>query len=73
MSTKSDHAAYSGTPGDWVEVRSPRDHSLWRGEILEVLDSGAHFRYRVRWNEEYESLLLPTDCVIVHRSYHHAA
>ncbi len=55
-------------PGDWVELRGLPGQRPWRGEIVEVLGSGDQIRYRVRWDEEYESLLMASDRVIVHRS-----
>jgi hypothetical protein len=47
-------------PGDELVVESltlgipPRE-----GEILEVLDSGEHTHYRVRWDDGHESVFFP--------------
>ena len=57
-------------PGDWVEVDGTQDANPRRGEILEVLGSGHHTHFRVRWDEEHESLLYPAPegGLIVHTS-----
>jgi hypothetical protein len=53
--------------GDWIEVAGAREGSPRRGEILEVLGAGHHTHFRVRWDEEHESLFYPgTDHFIVH-------
>lgn len=47
-------------PGDWVVVHA---HALGErardGLILEVLGTPGHERYRVRWDEEHETLHFP--------------
>jgi hypothetical protein len=47
-------------PGDWVVVHA---HALGEpareGLILEVLGTPGHERYRVRWDEEHESIFYP--------------
>ena len=43
-------------PGDWLEVNGIPGYPPRRGEILEVLGSPGHPHYRVRWDEEHESL-----------------
>ena len=53
--------------GDWIEVDGTRGASPRRGVILEVLGSGPHERFRVRWDEQHESLFFPTEGVhVVH-------
>jgi hypothetical protein len=47
-------------PGDWVVVHAhalgePERHGL----ILEVIGGPGHGRYRVRWDEEHESIFYP--------------
>ena len=52
-----DHVEVDGLPG-----RPPR-----RGSILEVLGEAQHLHFRVRWEDEHESLLYPTEgATIVH-------
>ena len=51
--------------GDWVEARGLPGQSSRRGEILEVMGQGDHEHYRVRWDERHESILYPSDGVIV--------
>ncbi len=60
--------AHSPRGGDWIEVAGAREGSPRRGEILEVLGEGHHMHFRVRWDEQHESLFYPgTDHFIVHR------
>ncbi len=47
--------------GDWIEVDGTGDASPRRGVILEVLGSGPHERFRVRWDEQHESLFYPAE------------
>ena len=42
--------------GDWLEVNGIPGYPPRRGEILEVLGRPGHEHYRVRWDEEHESL-----------------
>ncbi len=50
----------SARPGDWVVIHAhalgePERHGL----ILEVIGEPGHERYRVRWDEEHESIFYP--------------
>ena len=54
-------------PGDWLEARSISGGPPHRGQIVEVLGAPSHRRYRVRWDEEHESLVYPADGVVVIR------
>jgi Domain of unknown function (DUF1918) len=47
--------------GDWIEVDGTRGSSPRRGVILEVLGSGPHEHFRVRWDEQHESLFYPAE------------
>lgn len=51
--------------GDWVEARGLHGQSPRRGEIIELLGRGRHQRYRVRWDEQHESIVYPADGVLV--------
>jgi Domain of unknown function (DUF1918) len=55
-------------PGDWIEADSPGATASRRGQILEVLGSGAHEHYRVRWDEAQESLFYPADHARIYRT-----
>lgn len=55
----------SAAVGDWVEARGLPGQSSRRGEIVEVMGTGDHEHYRVRWDERHESILYPADGVIV--------
>jgi hypothetical protein len=63
MVTKS----LDGSPraGDWIETRGVHGQGPRRGEILEVLGRQGHEHYRVRWDEQHESIVYPADGVIV--------
>ncbi len=45
--------------GDAVEVKGLPGNSAKRGQIVEVLGAGEHVHFRVRWEDEHESLLFP--------------
>jgi hypothetical protein len=49
-----------GRPGDWVVIHrhGVGEHER-TGLILEVLGAPGHERYRVRWDEEHESICYP--------------
>ena len=48
-------------PGDWLEVSGLPGRPARRGEVLEVLGAAGHVHYRIRWDEEHESLYFPAD------------
>ena len=53
-------------PGDWIEI-----HGHVQGEsprtalVLEVLGTAGNEHYRVRWDEEHESILYPGPDAVV--------
>jgi len=51
--------------GDLIEMRGLRGQAPRRGEIVEVLGTGDRPHYRVRWDEQHESSVYPTDGVLV--------
>ena len=51
--------------GDWIETRGIHGESPRRGEIIELLGHGEHARYRVRWDEQHESIVYPADGVMI--------
>ena len=52
-------------PGDWLEVRAIDGRPPRRGQIVAVLGAPGHEHYRVRWDEEHESVFYPADGVAV--------
>ena len=58
--TKHGDVGFRAKPGDWVVIHAHtiREHER-TGLILEVLGSPGHERYRVRWDEEHESIYYP--------------
>lgn len=63
MPTKSDETG--ARAGDWVEPRGVYGQAPRRGKIIEVLGREGHEHYRVRWDEQHESIVYPADGVIV--------
>ena len=51
--------------GDLIETRGIHGQPARRGEIVELLGSAGHEHYRVRWDEQRESIVYPTDGVII--------
>ncbi|HWK18482.1 MAG TPA: DUF1918 domain-containing protein [Solirubrobacteraceae bacterium] len=47
--------------GDWIEARGLPGWSGRRGQVTEALGNPGHEHYRVRWDEQHESLLFPAD------------
>jgi Domain of unknown function (DUF1918) len=58
--------------GDAVEVKGLPGKPAKRGQIVEVLGAGEHVHFRVRWEDEHESLLFPTTegGTLIHRPTH---
>jgi hypothetical protein len=53
--------------GDCVEVNGLPGKPGKRGEIVELLGEGEHLHFRVRWDDQHESLLFPTEgATVVH-------
>jgi hypothetical protein len=57
----------SGTArvGDQIEARGLHGRRTRHGAIVELLGGRGHQRYRVRWDDQHESIVYPTDGVIV--------
>jgi hypothetical protein len=63
-----DSAVPEAMSGDWIEVDATQGGFARRGLILETLGTGVHRHFRVRWDEEHESLFYPAERgFIVHR------
>jgi hypothetical protein len=57
--------------GDAVEVKGLPGKPAKRGQILEVLGAGEHVHFRVRWEDEHESLVFATEGeTLIHRPPH---
>ena len=63
MATKS--VEPGARAGDLIETRGVHGQAPRRGEIIEVLGREGHEHYRVRWDEQHESIVYPADGVIV--------
>jgi Domain of unknown function (DUF1918) len=60
-----EHVDSRARAGDWIETRGVHGQAPRKGEIVEVLGQEGHEHYRVRWDEQHESILYPTDGVII--------
>lgn len=57
--------------GDSVEVNGLPGKPPKRGQIVELLGAGEHVHFRVRWDDQHESLLYPTEgTTVVHSAAH---
>jgi len=64
-------ATTAGHVGDFVEVNGLAGRPAKRGQIVEVLGAGSHVHFRVRWDEQHESLLYPTEgATVIHPAAH---
>jgi Domain of unknown function (DUF1918) len=61
------HSRIDAQVGDWLETRNIHGGPPRRGEIMEILGRPGHEHFRVRWDEQHESLVYPADGVnVVH-------
>ena len=60
-------ARMTGTAGvgDQIEARGLHGRPSRRGKVVELLGSAGHQHYRVRWDDEHESIVYPSDGVII--------
>jgi hypothetical protein len=64
---------HEGTPGDILVVgRRTLSERARKGEILEVFGEGEHTHYRVRWEDDHESLFYPSNDAMITQEIHHA-
>ena len=52
---------YNASEGDWIEVNAIGRGPSRRGRIAEVLGGPGHQHYRVRWDEQHESVHFPAE------------
>jgi len=51
--------------GDWLEAQGVPGCPARRGQILDVLGAPGHERYRVRWDEQHQSICCPSAGVVL--------
>jgi len=69
MSDKNTPAGAS--VGDWLEARGIHGEPARRGQIVEILGQPGHEHYKVRWDEQHDSIVYPADGVrITHGKGH---
>jgi len=51
--------------GDLLEARGIHGGAARRGEVIEILGAAGREHYRVRWDENHESIVFPADGVNV--------
>lgn len=61
------HSRVEARVGDWLEARGIHGEPARRGKIVEVLGQPGHEHYRVRWDDQHESIVFPADGVSVVR------
>ena len=62
------HRTDDARVGDWLEAYGIHGEPPRRGQILEILGGPGHEHFRVRWDEQHESIVYPADGVrVVHR------
>jgi len=59
--------------GDMIEMRGLHGQAPRRGEILEILGTSDRPHYRVRWDEQHESIVYPADGVLIIATAAHSA
>lgn len=59
MQTTKDSNQPAARPGDRLVARGLPGYETRHGEIIEVLGAPGHVHYRVRWDDEHESLFFP--------------
>ena len=59
MSAARELPPRTAASGDWLEVPGLPRHSARRGQVIEVLGRPGHEHFRVRWDEEHESVFYP--------------
>lgn len=61
----AEHTIAQAAPGDWVQVHGRFGQPPRRGQIEEILGAPGHEHFRVRWDEQHESILYPADGVTI--------
>jgi len=51
--------------GDWIEAHGVHGQPARRGQIVELLGRAGHEHYRVRWDEQHESIVYPADGIVI--------
>jgi Domain of unknown function (DUF1918) len=61
------YARMPGTAGvgDRIEARGLHGRPSRRGKVVELLGCASHQHYRVRWDDQHESIVYPSDGVVI--------
>jgi Domain of unknown function (DUF1918) len=62
---RNTHMARMARVGDQIEARGLHGQPPRRGKVVELLGCAGHEHYRVRWDHQRESIVYPSDGVIV--------
>jgi hypothetical protein len=55
--------------GDRLEARGIHGEPARRGQIVEILGEPGHEHYKVRWDDQHESIVYPADGVeVLHKT-----
>ncbi len=55
--------------GDWLEARGIHGEPARVAEILEILGEPGREHYRVRWDEQHESIVYPADGITIRKKH----
>jgi Domain of unknown function (DUF1918) len=61
MSAERDARSRGIRAGEWIDVHVIGGGPPRHGQVLEVLGQPGHEHYRVRWDEEHESVHYPSE------------
>ena len=68
MPAKSFGSRAGARPGDTITVHQIGGGAPRRGEVIEVLGRPGHEHYRVRWDDQHESVHFPTEGTSIERA-----
>jgi hypothetical protein len=58
--TTTKHSNIRARAGDWLDVNGLPGYEPRCGQVVEVLGREGQEHYRVRWDEQHESIFYPT-------------
>jgi hypothetical protein len=62
------HSTVEARVGDLLEARGTHGKPSRSGKIVEILGGPGHEHYRVRWDDQHESIVYPADGVSIARA-----
>jgi hypothetical protein len=68
----SEQIRSTARPGDWVRIRATAHTAPREGRIVDVIGPPGHECFRVRWEDDVESIFFPSDGDRLMQRYPHA-